>query len=171
MDDPIVVRPVTYWLPSLNRWYWCKLTEVREVALGVALFRRLSYRPTLAALVQHFAALARYNRTINRTEAPPRKKVFRYSFGDGLYGVDVPYHQPGGRGEPPWVFSFGEELKQPLEDMFVPEGWARDTLRAIHAGAVAAHQRGEELIGFPPVDSGSNEIIRLGMMKTTADAD
>jgi len=166
----VIVRPPTYWLPIVNRWYWCKLTEMHAAVPAVAELAGNTYNPTLEELIRHFVALTRINKHPQEDSTMKPKKIFRYSLGDGFWGIEVPYLERG-INEPPWEFDLST-LKQtsPLTEIFVSAGWAYDTLRAIHAGAIAAaHWTDNELIGYPMNDDRHKPIIRLGKIQRTSE--
>jgi len=162
--EPIVVVPAVYLLPVVGFWRWCKLGEICDLVPNVAMVAGNTYVPSLEELVRHFAALVRHNVLPkgNSNEKPPGKKMFRYSFGTDLRATEVPNHGRTSTDPPYAPFKLDDPLSR---EVFVPEGWARDTLRAIHAGAVAAAQFDSQLIGFPAEKD--KQFIRLGKARTT----
>ncbi len=151
--EPVVVMPVVYWLP-INMWRWCKLSDICETATRVAKLAGNIYHPSPEQLVREFAALVRPNRLPEHLQSTgtekKKKKIFRYSMdGESVWGIEVP-SEGSTRKDPPYEpFML---LPPANPEMFVPEGWARDTLRAIMAGAVSAADWGERCVGFRPED-------------------
>jgi hypothetical protein len=141
-DGHIVVMPPVYEI-SLNKWRWCKIGEVCAVASGLGKITGSTRTFTPEQLIQNFAILARPNKFQIHERAP--KKIFRFSLdGKGLRGVELPTQEP----RPPYVeLDLGIDTPYPPE-LFVPEGWALDTLKAIRRGAHAAAQWGEVYVGF-----------------------
>jgi hypothetical protein len=148
--NPVVVVPPVYELP-MNYWRWCKLKEVCEVVPQVANLSDIEFAPTPEQLVSNFAALVRPNHSpvYPPQDFPnsPKKKIFRYSLcGNGMCGKEVPTCE----GTPPYHhFNFNFGTAYP-EEMFVPEGWVMDTLKAIRKGAAAAADFGDFKVGFCP---------------------
>jgi hypothetical protein len=159
---PLVIKPRVYEL-TLNFWNWCKLTEVCELVPGLAQIAEVDFNPTPEELISRFAALVRPNRIPDHVPQEKReerkKKIFRYSMdGMGLSGARVP---TDGMNAPPYApFQLPIETPYP-ETMFVPEGWAIDTLYAIRRGAVAAAEWDGTQVGFPPRTS-NGPAIHLG---------
>jgi len=151
---PVVIMPPVYEL-SLGIWRWCRLREICDAVPDIASLARIDFRPTREELVSRFAALVRPNRlpwpAAVETAEVLKKKLFRYSLcGSGISAREVPTRDGCA---PPYV-PFSLELGTPYPDeMFVPEGWAIDTLKAVRRGAVAAADFGDFKIGFPPRDS------------------
>jgi hypothetical protein len=166
IKHPVIVMPPVYEL-SLGIWQWCNLIEVCAVVPDLALLARIGieFKPTPEELVSRFAALVRPNRlpwpASAETEDVLKKKLFRYSLaGNGISGREVPME---GSGKAPPYVPFNLNLGTPYpDDMFVPEGWVIDTLKAIRRGAIAAADFGDIRIGFPPRDSKKTLFIIEG---------
>ncbi len=162
--EPVMVVPPVYLLPSIGLWRWCKLGDVCDLVPNVAMLAGNTYAPSLEELVRDFAALVRHNVAPEGSpaEKPPGKKMFRYSFGGDLRATEV-LSLGQTNTDPPYVqFKLDDPLSR---DMFIPEGWARDVLRAIHGGAVAAVQWDNRLVGFP--EDKQKRLIPLGRARTT----
>jgi len=148
---PIVIMPRVYELP-LSMWRWCKLVEVCSVVPGVALLAGNQFTLTPEDLVRNFAGLARPNRP------PSKEKKFRYSVGGkSIMVTDVPTKQTDPGFPPHNPFTLGIGAPYPRE-LFVPEGWVIDVLKAIRKGAKAAADYGDTQIGYLPDNKG---MIRL----------
>ena len=160
---PTVIMPPVYEL-SLGVWRWCKLREVCDVVPDVAELARIYFRPTQEELVSQFAALVRPNRLPwpagFESVAVLQKKLFRYSLcGNGVASREVPTQE----GKSPPYVPFNLELGTPYpEEMFVPEGWVIDTLKAVRRGAAAAADFGDFKVGFPPRSSKRDLIVLEG---------
>jgi len=143
IDTPQVILPPVYELPFRLR-RWCKLSEVCTAATKLSQAAETNFNPTPEELVSCFAALVRPNRL--RDHLGEQKKIFRYSQdGKGFQGTYVSVNKPG---------TFRLEIEGPYpEELFVPEEWAAETLRAVQAGAVAAADFGGTRIGFSPPSS------------------
>lgn len=165
------VMPPVYEL-ELGFWRWCKLKEICAIIPDIARIAEIDFAPTPEELVSRFAALVRFNRGPNfslfenisqEERIKMKKKIFRYSKdGTNLWGTEVPITQP----QPPYVpFQLDIETPYPKE-LFVPEGWVIDTLKAIRLGAVAAADFEERKVkvGFPPAKSDRNLITLEGSM-------
>ena len=160
---PVIIKPPVYEL-TLNFWNWCKLSDVCELVPQLAKLADVDFEPSPEELVSRFAALVRLNRIPDRVPQEKReerkKKIFRFSVdGSGFWGQEVPLT---GLGAPPYV-PFFLPLERPYpKTMFVPEGWAIDTLYAVRRGAIAAAEWGDDVrVGFPPRDSG-RDLVNLG---------
>ncbi len=145
----IAVMPPVYEI-QLGMWRWCKLGEVCEIVWGLREITGTDFAPTPTDLVSRFAALAKRNRPPNEKSEKEKwlKKIFRYSHdGIGFWGTEVPTERP----YPPYV-PFTLDIGTPYPaDLFVPEGWVIDTLKAVRLGAVAAADFGDHKIGFCPM--------------------
>lgn len=164
IEEPVIVFPLTYEIP-LNMWRWCRCDEVFRAAQDIARFVGGKTVATPEELIWKFAALSHRNklpctelvRTCSGEEELLGKKMFRYSLdGKALrakqVGDRVPYDE------------FIIEDYQP--SMFVAEGWARDTLRAIRRGAHAALNWGEHLVGQTDLElPQGGSMISLGGKK------
>ncbi len=157
---PVIVQPPVYELP-INFWRWCKLNEVCAIIPDLARLNEIEFAPTPEDLVSRFASLVRFNRIPDHIPVEKKeefkKKMFRYSQdGNSFWGTEVPISGP----MPPYVdFRLGIEYPYPKE-LFVPEGWVIDTLKAIRMGAVAAVDFDGIKIGFPPANS-DRELVYL----------
>jgi len=155
--QPVVVMPPVYELSlgAFGPCRWCKLKEVCAVVPGLALLSRMDFSPTPEQLINRFVALVR---------PVFRKKMFRYSLsGNEVFEQEVPI-----RNEVPPYFPFNLGLGiTHLNEMFVPEDWVVDTLRAIRRGAVAAVDFGDVgKIGFPPANTRRIPFLLEGSPET-----
>ncbi|HUC31515.1 MAG TPA: hypothetical protein VMR99_02385 [Candidatus Paceibacterota bacterium] len=144
----------------LGFWRWCKLSEICAVVPGVARIAGNDFAPSPEVLVQRFAALVRPNIIPPHIEGAGKeskaKKIFRYSLTGGeLYGPEVPLSEHGQSLPPYRPFALGVGTPYP-NGLFVPEGWAIDTLKAIRLGAIAAADFGDVKIGFSPREKGGS---------------
>jgi hypothetical protein len=146
---PLPVRPASYELPGYM-WNWCLLGELSSIVKGISETFQYDVDARPEDLVRNFAALVRYNRdplSIAREQAGkgPRKKLFRYSLdGIGLRATEVP--SADGQRPPHAPFRLFEE---PYPDtIYVPEGWAYDTLRAVRRGVYAVVEHDRSLYGW-----------------------
>ncbi|MCX6703070.1 MAG: hypothetical protein NTV02_00030 [Candidatus Zambryskibacteria bacterium] len=155
---PVVVMPLSYELP-LGFWKWCKISEVCAIVPNLAKLAqmRFEFNPTPEELISNFAALVRPNRLPYPAGVMnARKKIFRYSLsGNGFSGTEVP---TGEDAPPNKKFEIFPSHCFP-QDVFVPEGWVIDTLKAIRRGAISATDRGNYMIGFCPKGSAHASVI------------
>ena len=172
----LMVMPPVYEI-EFGQWRWCKLHEVCSVVAGLRKITETDFDPTPEELVSRFAALAKRNGGLKgpgvseEDGARWMKKIFRYSRdGVNFWGTEVPTTYPVA---PPYVF-FQLDLATPYpQELFVPEGWVIDTLKAVRLGAVAAADFDGRKIGFAPEKSyepfrlipldGNNETILARM--------
>ncbi len=158
----IAVLPPVYEL-QFGFWRWCKLKEVCAIIPNLARITETDFSATPEELVSRFAALVRPNRIPEHVPQEKRetmqKKIFRYSEdGSSFWGTEVPIGHPA----PPYVL-FQLKIGTPYpEELFVPEVWAIDVLKAVRRGAVAAADFGETKIGFSSEKSGHNAIYLEG---------
>ena len=162
---PVIVMPPVYELP-IHFWRWCKLNEICVIIPDLANFAGVEFAPTPEDLVSRFAGLVRLNRIPDHIPVEKReefkKKIFRYSQdGNSFWGTEVPIAGSVPPGTYPPYVDFRLEIGVPYpKELFVPEGWAIDTLRAIRMGSVAAVDLDGMKIGFPPANS-NRELIHL----------
>ena len=155
------MQPPVYELP-IHFWRWCKLNEICAIIPDLARLNGIEFAPTPEDLVSRFAGLVRLNRIPDHIPVEKKeefkKKIFRYSRdGNGFWGTEVPITN---RKAPPYIdFRLDIEIPYPKE-LFVPEGWVIDTLKAIRLGAIAAVDFDGTKIGFPPANS-DRELIHL----------
>ena len=170
-----IIRPRVYEL-QICFWNWCKLSEVCELVPSIAARAGVEYSPSPEELVWHFAALVKPNRVPFRldpkTQQPKKAKIFRYSVtGAELRGTEVPTENP----RPPYS-EFVLDIGTPHpSDIFVPEGWVIDVMKAVRLGAIAAITHGEEgsdlgvkNFALFPKDSGKDSIALDGSGHTTS---
>lgn len=150
IEGHIRVMPPVYEI-ELGMWRWCKLDEVCEVVRGLREVTDTDFKPTPEDLVSRFASLVRPNRLPEGSKETEKKKIFRYS-KDGVrfWGTEVSTAHPA----PPYV-PFQLDIGTPYPSgLFVPEGWALDTLKAVRQGAVAAADFGKFKLGFRAMKNG-----------------
>lgn len=149
IEGHVRVMPPVYEI-EFGQWRWCKLGEVCEVVWALREVTELNFTPTATELVSRFAALVRPNRLPKDVDGE-KKKIFRYSRdGISFWGTEVPQTHPA----PPYI-PFKLDIEAPYPpDLFVPEGWAIDTLNAVRRGCVAAADFGKQRVGFGAMQPG-----------------
>jgi hypothetical protein len=156
IKSPLIVMPPVYEMP-MQFWRWCRLTEVCEIAVNVSGIMGPVYRPTPEELVRNFAVLTRRNKGFKNDPLRPDQntqgankpsiKLFRYTVdGRQLMAKEV-VNKNSTYTDPPYVDFQLDNVPFPYPDpLYVPEGWALDTLRAIRQGAIRAMQWGSLVI-------------------------
>lgn len=158
--EPVQVMPPVYEIP-LNMWRWCKLGEVCKLVPKIAWMAGNEFQPTCEELVWRFAPLVRPVRAVGREF--PRRRLFRYSL-DGKDLRATPVLVEGDDEHltccpsPEFVLDIGTPYPK---DLFVPEGWVIDTLKAIRSGAESAGVWGELKVGLPAENEPTRTAIHL----------
>jgi hypothetical protein len=168
VETPLVVMPPVYEMP-MNFWKWCRLSEVCEVASQLAAISCSDYKPTPENLVSRFAALTKF---ITFPGDKPyigksgrRKKLFRYTLdGKSIKATEVPVRILTIDPPAPPFMDFYLGVGKPYPDeLYVPEGWAQDTLKSVKAGYIAVENWKDETIGgYSPKEELRNVVHLSG---------
>jgi hypothetical protein len=170
VENPLIVMPPVYEMP-MQFWRWCRLTDVCEIAVNVSGIMGPVYRPTPEELVRNFAVLTRRNQGFKSDPLGPNPnaqvaaklnpKLFRYTV-DGLHlMVKEVMNNNSRHTDPPYADFRLDGVSYPYPDpLYVPEGWALDTLRAVRQGAICAMQWGSLVIQRQKLP-GESSIVAL----------